>query len=232
MNLRHWGISQPTNRFQKFKPNELRSGLATVAGAFHALVVQQPTPSDAVVYIYAFQHIHRAMGVLGLNINEEYVLLVPQNTDLISAKTSSNIALEWEDLAIDLDVTLYPLGFASEIYNFDDFNKSDINGINLFGGQKQLICLLRSLYREPGILFLDEDTSALDNSSDSQTNEILQSEKRNRAVIVIAHGMSSIIVVDEITFMESGFIKSKGTLEQIRSEVDLFDELINLSMDI
>lgn len=228
----HLGISQTTKQFQKFKPDELCSDLANVAGAFHALIAQQPTPSDAVVDIYAFRHIHRAMGVLGLNINEEYVLLVPQNTDLFSAKASSIIALEGVDMAIDHDVTFYRIECASKIYTFDDFINSDINAINLSGGKKQLICLLRSLYRDPDILFLDEDTSSLDNSSDSQTDEMLQSEKRNRAVIVIAHRMSSIKVAGEIIFMDSGFIKSKGTLEQIRSKVDLFDESINLSMDI
>jgi ABC-type multidrug transport system fused ATPase/permease subunit len=124
------------------------------------------------------------------------------------------------------------LAAASKISILDGFISENSNAINLSGGQKQLICLLRALYRDPDILFLDEATSSLDNSSDNQINEMLQSEKRNRAVIVIAHRMSSVKIADEIIFMESGFIKSKGTLEQVRSEVDLFDELINLSMDI
>ena len=61
---------------------------------------------------------------------------------------------------------------------------------------------------------------------------MLQSEKRNRAVIVIAHRMSSIKIADEIIFMKSGFIKSEGKLEQVLSEVDLFDDPINMLMDI
>ena len=61
-------------QLRKFKTDELRSGLATVAGAYHTLVVSQPTPSNSDVYIQAIERIHKAMGVLGLNVNEELVL--------------------------------------------------------------------------------------------------------------------------------------------------------------
>jgi ABC-type molybdate transport system ATPase subunit len=43
--------------------------------------------------------------------------------------------------------------------------------------------------------------------------------------------MSSIKIADEIIFMESGSIRSNGTLEHVRSEVEAFNDLINLSMD-
>jgi hypothetical protein len=52
----------------------LRSGLATVAGAYHALIISQPTPKNTESYIQAIERIHKSMGVLGLNVNEELVL--------------------------------------------------------------------------------------------------------------------------------------------------------------
>ena len=61
-------------QLRKFKTDELRSGIATIAGVYHALVVSQPTPSNSDVYIQAIERIHKAMGVLGLNVNEELVL--------------------------------------------------------------------------------------------------------------------------------------------------------------
>lgn len=54
--------------------DELRSGLATIASVYHALVISQPTRSNADVYIQAIERIHKAMGVLSLNVNEESVL--------------------------------------------------------------------------------------------------------------------------------------------------------------
>ena len=173
-----------------------------------------------------------SLGTIDSLSNNLVIGYVPQDTELFDGTIKSNVALEWSDGAIDLNAMSKTLAAASNISILDGFLSDNSNAINLSGGQKQLVCLLRALYRDPDILFLDEATSSLDNSSDNQINEMLQLEKKDRAVIVIAHRMSSIKIADEIIFMESGFVKSKGTLEQVRSEVDLFDELINLSVDI
>jgi DNA polymerase-3 subunit delta' len=61
-------------QLRKFKTDELRSGLATIAGVYHALIVTQPTPSNSDIYIQAIERIHKAMGALGLNVNEALVL--------------------------------------------------------------------------------------------------------------------------------------------------------------
>ena len=72
---------------------------------------------------------------------------------------------------------------------------------------------------------MDEATSSLDNSSDNQINEMLQFEKQNRAVIVIAHRLSSIKYADEIVFMDSGAVKATGTFEQIQENIKEFELL-------
>ena len=167
------------------------------------------------------------------SLNESLVIgYVPQDTELFDGSIRSNIALEWDDEAIDFNAMSKTLAMASNISILEDFMSENSNAVNLSGGQKQLVCLLRALYRDPDILFLDEATSSLDNSSDNQINEMLQSEKNNRAVILIAHRMSSVKIADEIIFMESGSIRSNGTLEHVRSEVKAFSDLLNLSKDI
>lgn len=158
--------------------------------------------------------------------SEELVFgYVPQDIALFDGPIWSNIALEWSDEAIDSFAMSKTLDIVSNIDILRGFISENGSAINLSGGQKQLICLLRALYRNPDILFLDEATSSLDNSSDDQINEMLQFEKRNRAVIVIAHRLSSIKYADEIVFMDSGAVMATGSFDQIQENVKEFELL-------
>ena len=54
---------------------------------------------------------------------------------------------------------------------------------------------------------------------------MLQFEKQNRAVIVIAHRLSSIKYADEIVFMDSGAVMATGTFDQIQENIKEFELL-------
>ena len=61
-------------QLRKFNTDELRSGLSTVAGTYHALIVSETQYPDEPKYHDAIHRIHKAMGSLGLNVNEELLL--------------------------------------------------------------------------------------------------------------------------------------------------------------
>ena len=61
-------------QLRKFNTDELRSGLSTIAGTYHSLIVSESQYSDEMKYQDAIHHIHKAMGSLGLNVNEELLL--------------------------------------------------------------------------------------------------------------------------------------------------------------
>jgi DNA polymerase-3 subunit delta' len=61
-------------QLRKFNTDELRSGLSTIAGTYHTLVVSQTQHPDESKYHDAIHRIHKAMGSLGLNVNEELLL--------------------------------------------------------------------------------------------------------------------------------------------------------------
>lgn len=60
---------------------------------------------------------------------------------------------------------------------------------------------------------------------------MLQFEKRNRAVIVVAHRLSSIKHADEIVFMDSGTVIVNGTFDQIQENVKEFEILFQKRQD-
>jgi DNA polymerase III subunit delta' len=61
-------------QLRKFNTDELRSGLSTIAGTYHALIVSETQYLDESKYHDAIHRIHKAMGSLGLNVNEELLL--------------------------------------------------------------------------------------------------------------------------------------------------------------
>jgi DNA polymerase-3 subunit delta' len=61
-------------QLRKFNTDELRSGLSTIAGTYHALIVSDTQYLDESKYHDAIHRIHKAMSSLGLNVNEELLL--------------------------------------------------------------------------------------------------------------------------------------------------------------
>ena len=61
-------------QLRKFNTDELRSGLSTIAGTYHSLIVSDTQYPDENKYHDAIHRIHKAMDSLGLNVNEELLL--------------------------------------------------------------------------------------------------------------------------------------------------------------
>jgi DNA polymerase-3 subunit delta' len=61
-------------QLRKFNTDELRSGLSTIAGTYHSLIISDIQYPEETKYHDAIHRIHKAMGSLGLNVNEELLL--------------------------------------------------------------------------------------------------------------------------------------------------------------
>ena len=61
-------------QLRKFNTDELRSGLSTIAGTYHSLIISETQYPDKSKYHDAIHRIHKAMDSLGLNVNEELLL--------------------------------------------------------------------------------------------------------------------------------------------------------------
>jgi ABC-type multidrug transport system fused ATPase/permease subunit len=92
-------------------------------------------------------------------------------------------------------------------------------GSNLSGGQRQRIAIARALYRDPGVLILDEACSALDaeneNLVQNALRELFESSNNPRTTIFIAHRLASVRYADRIVVMENGSIVEDGTHEEL-----------------
>lgn len=89
------------------------------------------------------------------------------------------------------------------------------DGVRLSGGQKQRVALARALLREADLLLLDEATSDLDTNIEQEVHEAIEALERDRAMVVIAHRLSTVRNADRIYVMENGKITEVGSHEEL-----------------
>jgi ABC-type bacteriocin/lantibiotic exporter with double-glycine peptidase domain len=82
-------------------------------------------------------------------------------------------------------------------------------GINLSGGQKQLVALARVLYRKPKLLLLDEATSAMDKNTEGFILSLLFHLKPEMAILMVTHRTQIADMCDRVYILENGTISAK-----------------------
>ncbi len=83
-------------------------------------------------------------------------------------------------------------------------------GEGLSGGQKQAICLARSIVASPAILLLDEPTSAMDVQSENEVIRNLGTHMKNATMVIITHRPSLLDLVDRVIVLSEGKIQADG----------------------
>lgn len=101
-------------------------------------------------------------------------------------------------------------------------------GINLSGGQKQIIGLMRALYYNPQFLILDEPTSAMDRNTEKFALELLNKLKLQIAIFIITHKLDSLsYFADEIYVLEDKTISSFGDHSNLLKSSNFYSDYFN-----
>ena len=93
------------------------------------------------------------------------------------------------------------------------------------GGQRQRIAIARAMIKDAPILILDEATSALDNESEASIKTAIDSLRKDRTTILVAHRLSTVKDADWIVALDKGVVCQEGKHEDLLLEEGLYRSL-------
>ena len=97
-------------------------------------------------------------------------------------------------------------------------------GVTLSGGQRQRLALARALLRRPGLLLLDDATSAVDPVIERQILDGLR-DSLQATTLIVAHRISTIGLADRVLFLDGGRSAASGTHRELVASVPAYATL-------
>ena len=153
--------------------------------------------------------------------------IIPQEINIFSGNVVSNILLSKEDTPENIENFCKQYGFTEFVNSLPQGFATILGeeGINLSGGQKQIIALMRVLYKKPQLVLLDEFTSAMDRKTEQFVLNLLNKLKSELTIIFISHRLHSLPkIADRIYVLENGIISDFGNHEKLMESKNFYSE--------
>ncbi len=93
------------------------------------------------------------------------------------------------------------------------------------GGERQRVAIARAILKDAPILVLDEATSSLDSESEALIQESLKELMKGKTTIVVAHRLSTIMMMDRILVIDNGKVVDSGTHKQLLRKKGIYKTL-------
>lgn len=153
---------------------------------------------------------------------------VPQKGVLFSGTVKSNITYGNEKASTrDIDKVIKTAQASEFVKKLASGIDSDIaqGGANVSGGQKQRLSIARALAVKPNVYIFDDSFSALDFKTDAALRKALETETRNKTVLIVGQRISTIVNADKIIVLDEGKIVGQGTHSQLMRSNKVYKEI-------
>ena len=97
-------------------------------------------------------------------------------------------------------------------------------GAGVSGGQKQRLCIARTLLKHPRVLIFDDSTSAVDMATDATIRANLAT-LTDVTKIVIAQRVASVMDADKIVVLDEGRVHAQGTHAELLASDRIYQEI-------
>ena len=164
----------------------------------------------------------------------EYIKLfsvVFQDFRLLAFSLGQNVAASEEYDADRVDKSLRASGFASKLDRLSKgleqtiYHDYDEDGVELSGGEEQLVAMARAVYKGAAIFVLDEPTAALDPITEHEIYTRLDKVVGDKSTMFISHRLSTCRFCDEIIVMDKGEIVQQGNHDDLVTKPGKYKEL-------
>lgn len=153
------------------------------------------------------------------------VALVERQTDVLEGSVEDNVRFGREGIARDevlraLDAAQLRDYLADKPAGLDTPLAS--MGRSLSGGERQRLTIARALAGRPGLLVLDDATSALDYGTEQALFDAVRQAYPDMALLLVTNRLYSAIQADRILVLNEGRVEAEGSDETLRAESPLY----------
>ena len=155
------------------------------------------------------------------------IAYVEQETPVLPGTIRENVAFTHPD-ATDQEIraALESVRLTDLVDRLPDGLDSQLNGSAISGGQRQRIALARAILRSPDLLILDEATAQIDALTEAAVTDCVAALAKDRAVLTIAHRLSTVLDADTIVVLNEGRIRAIGDHRELLATDELYRELV------
>jgi len=153
--------------------------------------------------------------------------IIPQEITIFNGNVVDNILLGTIDTPENIIQFLTHFGFDTYFNQLPQGLATILGeeGINLSGGQKQIIALARVLYKKPQFLILDEATSAMDRNTENFTMNLFEKIKPHCAIFFISHRLNALKnIADVIYVLDNKTISHFGSHNELMQTDNFYSE--------
>ena len=152
----------------------------------------------------------------------------PQRGFLFKGNIRENIAFSNPEMTMQDVKKAADIACASEfIEGKREQYESEVaqGGTNFSGGQKQRLCIARSVAKCPEILIFDDSFSALDYRTDKVVRQNIKESMPGVTRVIIAQRVGTIMDADQIVVLDKGLVVGLGKHEDLVRNCPVYQEI-------
>lgn len=105
------------------------------------------------------------------------------------------------------------------------------DGSNFSGGQKQRLCIARTLLKEADIYLFDDTFSALDFKTEAAVRSAIKRRLADKITVIVAQRVGTIIDADTIIVLDKGSLAGRGTHKELLQSNPVYQEIVQSQGD-